>query len=238
VGQTDSAWVFTAVENLFSREDMLGSLRGQKDIWKMYTTTAPKSGPPTAQLLYGGVMKAWKNFEYLEKRFNSKIVPAEGWAFSNHPPKGNATSIKNYLLDSGLMSEEALGGAPRKYEIKLHYKRAPLTGDRNNPPPGFFSPKYSDPYQLVLIINGKEFTLSERAVEKLDKLRVKGNRFMNWMFGEYYYGGETKVLTRKREGKEVMAWMAENLPGLPETVLTALKAASTAEAAPQRRRRW
>jgi len=239
VGQTDSAYVFTAVENWYRQDHVPGSSQGKKDIWEMSTHTIPKADV-TARLFYGEVMKAWKRFEHLEKRFNSKVYPAEGWTFSRRPPKGNKVSIKNFLLNSGLMGEEALGGAPRKYEIKVNYERVEM-GQRDNPPSGFYVPKYQDPFKLHLIINGKNYTLPERAVAQLMKVRPKrGKDFMDWMFGDYYYGGETKVLTRKREGKQVMAWMAENLTGLPDWVEAALTAASTAKPSGggRRRRRW
>jgi hypothetical protein len=240
VGQTDNAWVFTAAENWMTGDYVMGGLGPQRrDIWKISSHKVPKGAPVTARLFYGEVMKAWKRFEHLSKKFNSKVVGADGWTFSSSPPRGNSLSIKNFLLNSGMMSEEALGGAPRKYEIKVHYEAAKFGTDRKNPPPGFFTPsEYSDPHKLTLIINGKDYVLPVRAMEKLNKLRVKGKDFTHWMFGEYYYGGETKVLTRKREGKQVMGWMAENLPGLPEWVETALKSASTAQPAKRRRRRW
>ena len=234
VGQTDKAWVFVAAENWHRQDHVPGGTRGKKDIWEMYSHAIPKGQPVTARLFYGEVRKAWKSFEYMEKRFNSKVVPADGWTFSERLPKGNNLSIKNFLLNFGLMTEEALGGAPRKYEIKVNYER----GDRQNPGAGFYVPKYQDPYKLHLIINGKEYTLPERAVAQLTKLRPKmGKDFMDWMFGDYYYGGETKVLTRKREGKQVMAWMAEHLSGLPEWVTQALVAASTAKPSGGSRRR-
>jgi len=237
VSQSDNAWSFTTVENLWKEAYVPGVPDGKKDIWRMSTHKVPKGGPVTARFFYGEVLKAWKRFQHMEKRFNSKVVGAEGWKFSENPPKGNTVSIKNFLLNSGMMGEEALGDTPRKYEIKVHYSAAKFD-ERKNPPSGYFSPKYSDPYQLTLIINGKDFIIPERALAKLDKLDVKGKDFMKWMFGEYYYGGETKVLTRKREGKQVMAWMVENLPGLPEWVTTALTVASTAKPATTRRRRW
>lgn len=238
VGQTSDAWVFTTVENWWRQDYVPGTTQGKKDIWYISSHKIPKGPQVTARLFYGEVMKAWKRFRHLKKRFNSKVVPAEGWAFSDKPPKGNKVSIKNFLLNTGMMGEEDLGGAPRKYEIKVHYQAASWE-QRKNPPPGFYTPgEYSDPYKLTLIINGKDYTLPVQAMERLGKLRVKGKKFADWMFGDYYRGGETKVLTRKREGKDVMAWMAENLPGLPEWVEAALKAASTALPVAKRRRRW
>lgn len=227
VGQTDKAWVFTTVEH-YRREDyFVGTRRGKTDAWTISTSILPKSGPPTAQLLYGGVMKAWKRFEKLEKRFNSKVTPAEGWTFGEKLPSGRSLSIKNFLANTGMVSEEA-GAAPRKYVIQVQYVGLNYDDSRDNPPPDFVKQKYGDPFKLVLIINGKEYTMPGPATEKLSRLRVKGKLFVDWMFGDYHYGGTVKVLTLKREGKEVMGWMAENLDGrMSPWVIDALRAAST-----------
>jgi curved DNA-binding protein CbpA len=233
VGQTDKNWVFVAAEH-YGRDYYIGG-RGKIDSWYMKSMTLPKEAQVTARMLYGGVMKAWKLFEHVEKRFNSKIIPAEGWTFKEKLPTGRSLSIKNFLLNMGMMSEGDLK-TPRKYTVQVHYEGVPFD-KRENPPSDFYKPQWADPYKLNLIINGKEHTLSVKDVERLEKLRVKGKNFVDWVFGEYSYGGETKSLSRKREGKEVMGWMAEKLPNLPGWVSEALTAASQAQPSKSRRRR-
>lgn len=235
VGQTDKEWVFAAVEHYMREDYVVGTRRGKIDRYKITTHKVPKGQPITARFFYGEVVKAWKRFEELEKKFNSKVIPAEGWAFKSTPPNGRSLSIKNFLFNSGMMSEEE-AAAPRKYKIDVINRGLPFD-KRNNPPSDYYTPKYGDPLKLILVINGKEYDLSKQATEKLYRLRVKGKDFMKWMFGEYYYGGEVKVLTLKREGKEVMAWMADNLPGLAPWVVEALKAASVQTSGGSSRRR-
>lgn len=220
VGQTDSAWWFVSAEN-HHRADHFPGGSNKVDIWKIKSHKVPKGRPADARFFYGGVMKAWKGFEFLKKRFNSKVIPAEGWRFHEKMPTGRSMSIKNFLLNKGLMEESELA-TPRKWTIELHYERS---RDRENPPSEFFKPKWGDPYTLTLILSGKEYKLQEQDTARLDKLRISGKDFLTWAFGRYYYGGETINVTRKRDGKKVMGWMAENLH-LPDWVNDALKAAS------------
>jgi len=183
------------------------------------------------------VMKAWKRFENLSKKFNSKVTPAEGWKFNSSPPRGGRSlSIKNFLFNSGLMSEEGTSAAPRRYKVEIQgiehrsYSDEPVPSD-------FYEPKWGDPIKFVLVINGKDYELSKAATEKLYKLRIKGKDFTDWVWGSSY-GKPIKVLSLKREGKEVMAWMAEKLPGLPSWVQDALTAASTQTPSKSRGRRY
>jgi hypothetical protein len=229
VGQTDDSYIFTAVENYRFEDYFPGSLTGKHDVWRIKTIKWGKSkaaGKKLTSVLVGGIKLAWGQFQEMDKKFNYKVIPAKGWTFGERMPKGRATTVKNYVLDEGLMREEDLG-SPRTYTIEVNYETARLD-QRDNPPAGYYKhSEWSDPYKLTIIVNGtKDYPLSENAMAKLHKLRLKGKSFLEWMFGDYYYGGETKNLTRKREGKQVMAWMAENLP-VPEPLRTALVAAAT-----------
>ena len=221
VGERDKTWDFVVVENTEDASYFIGGGH-RHDIYTIQTMSIPKKGPADARTLYGGVMKAWKLFDRLEKRFNSKVIPLpDGWKFSNKWPSARVVSIKNFLLNTGVMSEGDLK-TPRKYTIEIHNERS------HEDKPGFFKPsEYGDWYKLTLVINGREVALTEAQGEKLAKLRISGKRFMDRIFGEYYYGGETKSLSRNRDGKKIMAWMAENLPGLSDEVIAALKAASS-----------
>lgn len=223
-GKIDSGkgWVFVSAEHYDRAYYYVGG--GPKtDTWNIETTKIHVGDKPTAAAIYGGVVKAWDKFHFLEKKFNSKVVPVPtDWSFSNKTPTGRATTIKNLLLDSGAMEESELA-TPRKYTIELQYVRAKMTEEA---PPGYFKPKYRDPMQLVLIVNGKDFTLSETSTEKVTRLRVGGKDFMERVFGQYHYGGEVKNLTRNRDGKAIMKWMSEHLTDLPEAVSKALLAAS------------
>jgi hypothetical protein len=219
VGERDTTWDFVVVENIEDASYYIGG-GYQYDTVTIQTMSIPKKGPADARTLYGGVMKAWKLFDRLEKRFNSKIVPLpDSWHFSNKWPSARPTSIKNFLINTGTMSEKDLK-TPRKYTIEIHNERS------HEGKPGFFKPKYGDWTKLTLIINGREFALTASQSEKLARLRIGGKPFMNRIFGEYYYGGETKSMSRNRDGKKIMAWMVENLSGLPDEVATALRAAS------------
>lgn len=223
VGQTDGAWVYVAAENHWKDAYFVGNTEGKTDVWYIRSFTEPKGQLVTARLLYGGVMKMWKSFKHLKKRFNSKVIEAKGWKLSEKLPTGRSLSIKNYLFNSGLM-DKSEAKRPRKYIIEINYKRGPY-GEKN--PSGYFQPQYGDAFTLVLIISGKDYDMTPAQVAKLMKARAGSKDFMEWVFGRYYYGGETKVLTRKRGFKPVLKWMVENLPGLPPWVSEALTMAST-----------
>ena len=238
VGQTADAYIFVACEHYYSEDYFPGSLRGKIDVWSVRPVKWGKSkasGQKMTSVLVGGIQMAFKQFNEMTKKFNFKIIPvSEGWRLSDRLPPGRPTTVKNYVLDAGLMGEEELA-APRTYTIEVHYERPKFGEERV--PPGFVKPgEYTDPFKLTFIVNGtKEYPLSESAAEKLYKLRIGGKRFLEWMFGDYYYGGETKNLTRKRDAKKIMAWMAENLP-IPTDLKTALEAASTAQPQPAAQR--
>jgi len=236
VGETDSAWVFVAAENFQSDAYVPGDTRPKEDVWSINSFSLPKKGPVDARTLYGGVMKAWKSFKYLEKKFNSKVTPAEGWVFNQRLPRGPSLSIKNYLLNSGLMDESQLK-TPRKQTIEIAYHEH--YGYGGKPPPNDYvniGRGYDKYIQLELTINGKPYKLPPEATLKLVKLRVKGKPFIDRVFGDYPEHSRPKSLTRNRDGKPMMGWMAENLPGLPDWVKSSLEAASTQSAAKGRRR--
>ncbi len=230
VGETDKQWVFVMVEHYTRQDYIIGSKTVPTDIYNMLSREITKSGPPTPQLLYGGVMKAWGLFPNMSKKFNSKIhVLPEEWDFNDFGKRtnwamGRSTTIKNYLVNSGQVAEGDLK-VPRKMNIEIGYARS------FDQKPGHYqkalSQYGSDWEKLTLIVNGREYALSESDMQKLGKFKVGGKRFMNRVFGDYFYGGETKSISRNRDGKAIMTWMAENL-SLNSDVIEALKTAAAA----------
>lgn len=227
VGTTDSAWVFVAIEHYDREDHIIGSRRPKQDVYWMETVKMPKPDKPTAQFVVGGIERAWKQFPNLEKRFNFKIkLLPEGWDFKDFKKnlhlhlKARSTTVKNWLVDSGQLAETDLK-APRKMNVEIEYASS------FDMKPGFYQlEKWSSKLgKLTLVINGKDHELSEQDGKKLAEFRIGGKRFMNRVFGEYYYGGEKKSLSKNRDGKPIMTWMAENL-GLPEWCKEGLRAAA------------
>ncbi len=220
VGERESTWDFVVIEHTEDASYYVGG--GYRyDMYVIKTMSIPKKGPADARTLYGGVLKAWKLFDRLEKRFNSKVIPVpEGWIFSNHVPKEHPVSIKNFLLNTGRVEEDQLG-TPRKYTIEVHFESG------REEKPGFFKYRFGDWIKLSLVINGRDFDLTEAQGERLSHLRIGGILFLNRVFGKYLYEGGTKSLSRNRDGKRIMTWMVNHLD-LPTSVQTALKAAAAA----------
>lgn len=231
-GQTDSHWVYVTAEHHYYRAYgpngyfSLNEKQTPKDIWDIETLKIAKKDPvPTAAELYKGVVKAWGNFKRLDKKFNSKVVEAKDWAFHEKLPTGRKITIKQ------LVSNETGVEFTGKMSVEVVYEESRERGDKT--PAGFFSVgEYSTPYQLQLVINGREHTLSVADMEVMHKtLRVSGKRFVERVFGEYPHQSRPKSLTLNRDGKLIMAWMAEKLPHLPDWVREALVKAATPPAA-------
>jgi len=228
VGETETQWVFVMIENYRRQEYIVGTRQAPTSIYNILSREIAKHGPPTPQFMYGGVMKAWGLFPNLSKKFNSKIhiLPAD-WSFDDFHkkhPTGRSTTIKNYLVDSGQVAEGDLA-VPRKINVEMSYAKS------FDQKPGYYqkalSNYSSDWEQLMLVINSREYPISEADMKKLAKYKIGGKRFMERVFGQYYYGGETKSLSRNRDGKAIMTWMAENL-SLDAQVTEALKNAAAA----------
>jgi len=231
VGKTDSKWVFVGVEYHRRAAYFPGSGTPKEQVYSIASTELGRTEgrPLDVSTAYEGILKAWRKFQWLEKKFNAKVTDARNWKFQDGAPRGRAVSVKNFLLnlaeESGVAGPTP-GAAPRKWVVEVEYEKMPYGEDRNNPPPGFFKPKYLNPYKLRLVFSGKPYELTEPQMERLSKLQFGGKDFMEYMFGQYYYGGERKVLTRKRGKEKVLDWMAKNLPSLPTWVQQALEQAA------------
>lgn len=236
-GETDSHWVLVTVEHHYYSAQSYFSMnipQSPKDIWSIHTMERPKTTPvPTAAELYKHVLKAWEAFELLDKKFNSKVLDAKGWHFSDKKPAGRKTTIKM------LVSQETGVEFTGKMSVEIAYKASHERGDQT--PAGYYNRgEYSQPYQLEIVINGREHTLSVPDMQILDKtFRIGGKRFVDRVFGDYPEHSRPKSLTRNRDGKEIMSWMAEKLPHLPDWVREGLirAAAPPAEGAKKSPRR-
>lgn len=206
VGETDESWVFTSVEYHRQEDMFIGAKKGKTEEYIVRTETLKKS-PPTAALFYGKIMQMWKGFKYVDKRFNSKVVPAEGWVFSSNRPNGRSMSIKNFLENTGLVEETE--GTPKKYVVQVTYLAASSL-DKNPDTSKYYKDRY-DAWALNMTVNGKEYPVPVRALERLAKARFQGKSFLNWLFGDYYHPGTTKTLSQKKGVGPVAKWMAENL---------------------------
>jgi len=217
-GQTDQKHVFLAVENLSKEDYYIGAEPGI-NIWSMRSFEYPRKEGEVLQpaWLYGNIVKAFKNFQYVEKKFNSKVTPIpEGWILHQRLPPGKEVSLKHWLVNSGLVSGDDPSVAGRKNVVEITFKQKGL-GE-------------TEKEWFMLTINGRDYDLSPSDSKKF----MLPNRYRGvatLIFGDYFYSDSKKMLTRIPAAKKVklFTWMSRNLNDLPPEA----KAIIDAEAAAQ-----
>lgn len=219
-------WVLVAAEHHYYRAYIPGGYfsmnepQAPQDIWRIASfPLTTKSETPDAAELYSGVVKAWKYFEWIKKSFNSKVIPAKGWAFGEKTPQGRELTIKQ------LIANEFGGEFTGKMSVGIVYREAPYTEE--DTPSGYYKTKWGRPYQMELIINGRDFVFDVADLAILSRLRVGGKEFIQRVFGDYpQHSSRPKDLTRNRDGKLIMNWMVEHLTHLPDWVKDGLSRAA------------
>ena len=218
-GQTDQKHVFVSAENLTKEDYYIGAGPGI-NIWSIRTFDYPRKEGEVLQpaWLYGNIVKAFKGFQYVEKRFNSKVMPLpEGWHFSEKiPHAGKTVSLKHWLVNQGFVSGDDPSVVSRKNVIELvvtddgsHYSYSSYSKEQGKP---------VEPPTITLNINGKDFKLLERDAEKFYVNYPKN--VLNFIFGDYYYKGSNKTLTRLAPArkKKIFEWMLKSFTGLSPEV--------------------
>jgi hypothetical protein len=76
---------------------------------------------------------------------------------------------------------------------------------------------------VTLIVNGREFELTPEGSEKV----AGATRLLNAVYGTYYYwNGDKKDLTRSKNGKMVLTWLADKLTSEPPELRELLRIAA------------
>jgi len=228
-GRTGTKHVFVGMCRKVYKEHYIGG-RKDDDLWSVVSFEYPISGDEgkTPAWLYGNVVKTLKA-SGCDAKFNSKVhdLKGKGW----HPKDkgmgslGSTMSIKHWLVNAEEVAADDEAVATRKQVVELKTTEDRLYGDEK-PKPGFFRNPGSEwdttYYKLTLIINAKEFDLSKDDFASFMKIRGLYAR----VFGDYIYGSKSKMLTRLRDGKKILAWMAAKFTDLPQQARDALLAAS------------
>jgi len=227
VGDAGDRWVALACEHRTERDYYVGSPKREIDTWRIDLVSSTKGNAPPQSELYKLVLKAWKTFENTTAKWGSKIIPVEdGYKPSSRSPSGRKTTIKNYAVNMGLVEEEELT-IPRKITVEVEYRE--WKGYEGKMPSDFVQAfKYrGEGQKITLIINGKEYRLSPDEMKRLARIKIKGKDFVERVFGRYASHSERpKNLTRNKDGKLIMGWMAEKLTGMPDWVRKSLEAAA------------
>lgn len=215
-GQTDQKHVFLAVENLTKEDYYIGAGPGI-NVWSMRSFEYPRTEGEVLQpaWLYGNIVKAFKGFKYVEKKFNSKVIAIpEGWVFGPRMPHGREVSLKHWLVNQGLVSGDDPSVVSRKNTVELTFKHTGIGDDEK--------------MWFVLTVNGREYELSPSDSKKwITPSRYRGPA--TFVFGDYFYGDSRKNLSRLAPArkKKIFEWMSQKLTDLPPEV----KAIIDAEAA-------
>ncbi len=232
-GQTESKHVFAVALHSYYAAYVIGG--GPKtDVWKIASLEYPRRDGEKLEpsWLYGNIVKALKKVDF-EGKFNSKVADIRGHKFDDDLPNKNRStmSIKHILVALGMVAGDDPSVAGRKQVVEITVEDS----FRNEGKPGFYpeAPSRSNTwdggyhgsyYKVTLIINGRKFDLDEHDFTEFSKVRLGGNRLLNAIFGDYVRG--KKTLTRLRQGKLILQWLAENLRGLPADAMSALDAAA------------
>jgi len=233
-GRTASQHVFFAAHHhTESSSFVLGGYF--HDIWaaKSFEHSIKSDEGSNPAWIYGRVTQAFQAMGF-NGRFNSKIRPVPaGWTLKDKHPYGSDTSIKHWLVNSGQVPGDTPSVGNRKQTVELMMERSsfgdqkpghwPAPRSRSN----FWDGRYhGDYYKLTLILNGRPYVLDEADTTKFLGLKAGGKTALDLIYGQYYYGGEKKQLTRMAKGKVILTWMAENFTGLPAEAVDVLKAAA------------
>ena len=229
-GRTSSHHVFVGTRHQVYQQNFVGG-GPKEDIWDMKVQTYPIRGDEGREpaWLYGKVVAALKSVDS-PGRFNSKVIDARGWHFSRRLPTGAEVSIKHLLVETGAVGDDDPRVQGRKHVVEMEYRKT--FSDRGEPgiypiEHGSGGFKYVEHEGINVIVNGKVHTLDMEDVKKVMFSRVGGKRLIDLVFGANYYSASKKNVTRMRGGKQLIAWMAENLTSLPEQARATMRAAST-----------
>lgn len=232
-GQTNSKYVFVGVAHSAYSAYFVGG-GGGHDIYKIRTYEYDKSTKLSPSWLHGNVSKILKDMD-LNIRFNSKVMDARGRDFKEAmPSKGADVSIKHIMVELGMVEGDDASVANRKQvvEAKLVRDFGNFGSGEDKSSPGFYpepkgSPMWWDGkyhgsyYKLVLVLNGKEFALSEADWNTFCRMKSQGKKLRDAIFGEY---GENKNITRmpKAKANAILGGMAEHFKDLPAAALAVL----------------
>lgn len=232
VGETSTKYVFVGVEHSTYSANFIGG-GGGHDKWAIRSQEYTKPAAVTPSWLYGNVVRAMKDMEWVDGRFNSKVRDCRGETFDEAllRKRGATVSIKHMMVELGMVGEDDAAVANRKHVVEIKVDRD--LGFEEKIKPGFYPDpnparmhegKYTgDYYKVTLILNGKEVVLSQSDWEKFAKLRLNKVSVLELCEGLY---GKKKTITRMPKGKIILNALAEKMTDLPNTAKEVLQKAA------------
>ena len=238
VGRKGAKFVFVGVERSTYNAYVAGGGAGH-DIYKVRVYEYEPASQVSPSWLHGNVVTALKSMGD-GIHFNSKVCDVRGKTFSERLPRegGPPMSIKHMMVDLGLVAGDDPSVAGRKQVVEMRVDLDHAFGGER-PKAGFFpAPQgshmywggeyHGDYYHVVLILNGKEFALSENDWNTFYKLKVGGLRVLAAIFGDRFHSGARKILTRMPKAKSalILGGMVEHFKDLPADALAVLAKAA------------
>jgi hypothetical protein len=208
-GKTDAEHVFLGIEHESGQNpfEMI-----EKDIWTCFVSTAPVSNG-LSDVAPREIRNMFDRFYGLRKGYNAKVtVLPEDFEITERNavfPKGKEMSFKDAMVNLGLVGGEHRWSANQKLKVTMIYNEK--YGEGKAVP------------SIIIDINGREFKLNEVNTEIMTK---NYNRVLDAIMGKSIYDGSKKELTRAKDGKKILAMLANKLTGEPEELIELLTKAS------------
>ena len=197
-------WVFVAVEHYSMRNPFTG-----EDVDEYWMKTMPLSGA-LRDVAPKGIRQMFQ-FPHVSKQFNAKVeILPEGVLFT---PKMQHMQLRSVSFKDAM---EILGELKDDDPWKGRKLSITMILNRDG-----YGENAKDIIELV--INGRSHMLREDSVEF-----VKGQkRLLPAIYGTYFYWhGDKKMLTKAKDGKKILTYLAEKLVHEPQQLRDALTAAA------------
>ena len=189
------------------------------DIFTCFVKTFPISGS-IAEIAPRAFRDVFSMFSGLRKGYNAKVtVLPDGFDLTErnyYSPPGKDMSFKDAIVNLGLVDDAHRWKTDQKLKVILGYE----------------SKGYNDDQKSVeLDINGRSFNLDKNSLNLLLVNPKGGWTVLDKIFGsdkgKRYYGGEKKDLTRSRDAKQILTWMAEKFTTEPQELRDLLTQAAS-----------
>ena len=203
-GKLGDKLIFVAVESFRSQNAFTGE---DVDEWWMSTIKVSGTFREWAPKV---IRQLFSSFPHLSKKYNAKVEILPDGAVLNERmlfSRGRAVSFKDAMAMMGEIDQND-PWAQRKVTIQIITHNRKEMADRN--------------YDIELVVNGKGYTLRK---DNADKMQAGSAKVMRAIYGDYFYDESKKLLTRSKNGPQVMQWMIDNLRSEPDDLLAALQAA-------------
>ena len=155
----------------------------------------------------------FSGFSGLRKGYNAKVtILPDGFELTErnyYNPPGKEMSFKDAIVNLGLVGDDHRWKTNQKLKVILVYHDSGFGEERKK--------------ALDLEINGRTYVLNQASVDFFTRKLEKNLRII---FGNSYYDGSKKELTRIRNGKKVLAELSEALKTEPQELRDLLAQAS------------